>query len=707
MPTKPLKTAARKPAPELETRKAEMPMEFRLAPVKSVDAEARTVDVTWTTGAKVRRKRWDWARGVVVEFDESLEVSSKAINMTRLKNSAPALDSHNLGSTRDQVGVIEKAWLAGPEGLATIRFAKAGIDENADRVAALVADGIIRNVSVGYSIDRVRIVPATDKEVEQRIVERWTPYEISFVTAGADPGAQVRGADDFDEQRTFPVEIIRATPTAKERTMDPENETGVEDTGADKDKRVQPAAQPAAPDIAAIEKRAAEAERQRLGVIDDLATRHGFDAKVVDGWKKNGAMTVDKIREAAFEEMAKRSDAQSGHSELSETARVMTDAGEKFMRGAENSIILRAGQAGLIAAAAKARGETAPKIDAGEFRGMSLIDLARSWLEHNGERSGRMTAEQIYKRALMSRSGGVGYGAQGTGDFAVLLETTFHKILLGAYATAPDTWSRFCKIGSVTDFRPHPRYRKGSFGGLDALNEHGEYRSKAIPDGAKYTAQATTKGNKIGITRQAIINDDMGVFSDLASDFGRSAKLTIELEVHALLSENSGMGPTMEDSNPFFHTSRANVAIDGIPSVALFDDIGVKMGSQMDISGNEVLDLKPSILLAPRSLSGECLVINDSQYDPDTANKLQRPNKVRGLFSDVVGTTRRPGTRLYAFADPNIAPAFEVVFLNGEQEPFVESKEGWDMDGMEWKVRLDFGVGPQDHRGAVTAKGAA
>jgi len=539
------------------------------------------------------------------------------------------------------------------------------------------------------------------------MVERWTPDEISVVTAGADPGAQVRSAD-FDETRTFPVEIIRATPTAKERTMDPENETGVEDTGADKAKRAQPSAsaQPATPDTAEIEKRAMQAERERLGVIDDLAKRHNLDAEFVKKHRDAGT-NVDEYRRLVFDELAKRSDKDSGHSQISEPARVLTDQDEKFMRGAENAIIARAGQSSLIVAAAKARGEDAPKIDPGELRGMSLVDLARVYLEHKGERSGRMRAEEVYKRALLTRGASAGYGAQGTGDFAVLLENTMHKILLGAYQTTPDTWSRFCKIGSVTDFRPHNRYRKGSFGGLDALNEHGEFKNKTIPDGAKFQISAATKGNIIGLSRQAFINDDMGVFSDLASDFGRAAKLTVELDVHALLSENSGLGPTMSDSNPFFDATRANIAIDGVPSVALFSDIEDKMGKQTDISGNEVLDIRPSILLSPLSLRGDLLVINDAQYDPDTANKLQRPNKVRGLFSDIVGTARRTGTRLYAFADPNVIPAFEVAFLDGQQEPFLDSEEGWRVDGMEWKVRLDFGVAAQDPRGAITAKGAA
>ena len=57
------------------------------------------------------------------------------------------------------------------------------------------------------------------------------------------------------------------------------------------------------------------------------------------------------------------------------------------------------------------------------------------------------------------------------------------------------------------------------------------------------------------------------------------------------------------------------------------------------------------------------------------------------------------------FADPNIAPVIEVVFLNGVETPYLEMKEGWRIDGTEWKVRLDSGVGAVDWRGAVTNAG--
>jgi len=193
---------------------ASLPMQNRArerdpaAKVHGVDAAARTVNVIFSTGAAVRRLRWTgWDSAV--PFDEILTISREAINFDRLNAGAPALDSHSTWSTFSQVGVIERGWIEGTNALATIRFPKAGIDAAADRMFGLVSDDIIRNVSVGYTIDKVRIIAAAKAgEIEKRIAERWTPHEISWVTVPADADAQkVRGLDQLAQ---FPCQIARA-----------------------------------------------------------------------------------------------------------------------------------------------------------------------------------------------------------------------------------------------------------------------------------------------------------------------------------------------------------------------------------------------------------------------------------------------------------------------------------------------------------------
>ena len=338
------------------------------------------------------------------------------------------------------------------------------------------------------------------------------------------------------------------------------------------------------------------------------------------------------------------------------------------------------------------------RVDASNpFRGHKLLDIARASLDRAGIKTAGMSQMDVVAAAF----------TQSGSDFPILLENTMHKALQAAYGVAALTWNRFCAIGSVSDFRAHNRYRVGSLSNLDAVNELGEFKSKTIPDGEKSSITAGTKGNIINLSRQAVINDDLGAFVNLSASLGRAAARTIEADVYAMLALNSGMGPTMSDGKALFHTDHGNIAADGVWSVDVLESMRTKMAMQMDVGGNDYLDLRPAIVLCSIANGGDLRVINESQYDPDTANKLQKPNKVRGLFRDVVDTPRLAAGRGYAFADPSEAPVLEVAFLDGAQDPYLEVQDGFDVDGARYKVRLDFGTAAIDYRGAVTAKGTA
>ncbi len=241
------------------------------------------------------------------------------------------------------------------------------------------------------------------------------------------------------------------------------------------------------------------------------------------------------------------------------------------------------------------------------------------------------------------------------------------------------------------------------------MGEHAEYKNAVIPDGAKYPITTERKGNILALSRETIINDDMGALTDLASSIGEAAGGTIEEDVYALLALNSGLGPTQADSQPFFHANRANVnATSSALSVVGIDADAAVMSYQKDPANRRFLNLQPKTLLVPRPLKGTALVINEAQYDPDTANKLQKPNSVRGMFEDVIGSPYLGAatTRRYLFADPMVAPAIVVAFLEGYgRGPMMETKDGWRIDGVEWKVTLYAMAQMGDFRGAVTNAG--
>lgn len=185
-------------------RFVELPGIRRLAPLRSYKAETRTAELVWSTGARVRR--FDWWEGE--PFFEELEVSEEAVDLTRLNGGASVLNTHNDRDLSMIVGVTERAWIDGKEGIASVRFSRRA---DVEPIVQDVADGIIRHVSVGYFITQIE-QRGFDKETGYKImvVTRWQPFEISLVAVGADAKASLR-AQPTDEKSRCLVLLTEST----------------------------------------------------------------------------------------------------------------------------------------------------------------------------------------------------------------------------------------------------------------------------------------------------------------------------------------------------------------------------------------------------------------------------------------------------------------------------------------------------------------
>ncbi len=621
-----------------------------------MNTDKRTAEIIWTTGAKVLRSSWTDG-----QFWEELSTDPKHVRMERLNNGAPFLADHD-ASTATTIGVVESARLENGKGYATVRFTPAGVDPAVDRIFAMVREGILQNISVGYRVYKIERLEGEERETPILRVVDWEPFEISVVAAGADDGAGFRSGVQTNQ-------VVIVTTHNQEQKMEvPE---------------------------------AVQKERERISGIRSAVKAARFSDEFAERFINEGA-AVDVARAAVLNELAKR-DAEI----KTENHITMGDTHEdKFGRAVQSAILMRAVPT-LVKAAieAKVPGFNQSTLEEGNrFVGVSLLEIARQSLEARGVSTRGMSRQHLAGVALTHRSGPYA----GIADFPVLLENTMNKVLLGAYQTTPDTWSRFCKVEIVSDFRDSPRYRTGSIGVLDSLNENGEFKNKALPDGAKLSINVATKGNIIAISRQLIVNDDLSAFSDLGAKLGRAARLSVEADVYALLNANSGLGPTQSDSQPWFHSNRGNVngtgSALGVPGL---DADRVIMAAFRDAQNIEYLDIRPQTLLVPSSLGGAARVLNNAQYNVTETNKFQVPNMVQGLFRDVVDTARLTGTRRYLFADPNVAAAIVVAFLEGAaQSPVVETEAGWRVDGTEMRVRFDYRAQMFDPKGALTNAGA-
>jgi ATP-dependent protease ClpP protease subunit len=387
------------------------------------------------------------------------------------------------------------------------------------------------------------------------------------------------------------------------------------------------------------------------------------------------------------------------------------DEHDKRMDGLSQWLLIKAGSRSLVEAHTKKMTGQIKRLDPGQFRGLRLIDIARDVLERDGISLRGLSPMDIAKRALAPRAaGGPGLGTRS--DFPVLLENVLHKMLLAAYELAPDKWRMVAATGSVQDFRDHPRLKLGSLPRLSALLESGEFAQMHFPDGEKETIKATTFGNIIGLTRQAIVNDDVDGFSRLVTMLGRAAARGIEIDLFALFALNAGLGPTMGDGLELFDAGHSNIdTTAGLPSIERLEAGRILMAQQMDPNNQDFLDLRPAVWVGPIGQGAAVRVAVAAEFDFDaettaTTGKFMKPNVVRDLLSTIVDTPRLSGDRWYLLADPAVAPVFEVVFLEGEESPVIEVEEGFDYDGVRWSIRHDYGVGATDWRGATTNAGS-
>ncbi|WP_458068642.1 ClpP-like prohead protease/major capsid protein fusion protein [Rhodanobacter sp. BL-MT-08] len=371
------------------------------------------------------------------------------------------------------------------------------------------------------------------------------------------------------------------------------------------------------------------------------------------------------------------------------------------VHGQDDSDKLReAGVNMLLARAGVIKGAEAEKARQGNpFARDTLMGVAEKMLIRAGVNTRDMSREDMARRVLASS------GPQTTSDFQLLLENVLNKVIIGGYNTANFTWNRFCMTGTLSDYRPHGRYHLSSFSDLKPVNEAGEYENGVLGDGAKETITAIRKGRILEITPEVLINDDLGAFTRIAAALGQAAGRTIEKDVYALFALNNGFGPTMNDGLPLFDAGHHNIAPGAAPSVTAFDLIRQQMATQLDVGGNDYLDIMPAVFLAALSLNGAALTLNEALYDTSVSNKFQVPNIVRGMFRDIVTTPRLPPTKWYALADAAMEPVFEVAFLDGVSTPTLQQETNFRTDGLAWKVVHRYGVAAIGWRGGVMNPG--
>ncbi|BFT62361.1 hypothetical protein PMm318_A31200 [Pseudomonas moorei] len=642
----------------------------------SVDIDARTVELTWTTGAKGRRWSWD-----VGSYMEELDVSDGAVRLDRLNNGAPLLDTHNQYQLSAVLAVVERAWLEGGEGHALVRFSKR---EDADVVFKDVVDGILRNISVGYAVHRYEVVEEEDDKLPTYRAVDWEPLELSLVPIGFDDGAKVRSAKtpaEYEGQRFNTIFEVRSAvePTVELAAVPTIQE---EDAMTEEEKR-------AAEDK--LRREAAEAERLRSLTIRTMARKVQLDDEVfVEDLIARGVPVADASA-ALIDKLAERQNKDQPETRNSQPT-VVTGGLDVSVLNAKRSAMQNA----LLH-----RCDSNVKLEetGREFRGMRLVDMAREFVEMAGGNARGMTPQELARAALgCDRQAVRAAGMHSTSDFPLLLGSTVNRTLRDAYTNAPQTWRPLGRQTTVPDFRAVTRAALGDIAALEQVKEHGEYKYGTLSeDGAPI--KVAKFGKIIAITWETIVNDDLGALTRIPAALGNAAAATESNVVWALLLGN----PNFTDGNPFFDASHGNVAgSGGAINTTTLAAARAAMRKQKSKAG-EFLNLAPEFLVVGPDKELEAYQFTSSNYVPAKNSDI---NDVRNASLTVIVDARITGSQWYLYAAPGAVDTFEYAYLEGEQGVFTETREGFEVDGMEIKARLVFGAGWIDYRGAYKNPGA-
>jgi hypothetical protein len=651
----------------IEKRKAPAGLAFRAdVSTQSYDEEKRTVEVTFATDTPVSRMDWDnWEY-----FDEVLDFAPGSVRLDRINASAPVLKDH-INNVDSVVGIVERAWIEGGQGRAIIRFSET---DDAAPIRAKVKEGILRNVSVGYRVYKYERQPKADGQV--RAVYRaidWEPAEISLVGVPADHKSQLRSEEaDFHS-----VTII-------ERTMSQDPQ---------KNPPVTPQTPPA--DLEAIRLEAERNAMKRAADITDLCRKAGLDLEFASTLIKDGK-TVEQARELAFNKVTENLSTRAITAQQPSTHggfKLGPDEVDKRREAIETSIMLRAGSI-------KDK-DVKPEVlaHARNFRNMTFLQLAEDCLLRGGD--DYKTLRSMSNMELVGRA-----FTSNTSDFPILLEGTARRTLLAAYERQAYTWRRFCDIGTASDFREYQQLRTGALGNLTLNKEGEEHKTIPLSDAERERYSLETWSGMINVTRKMIINDDLNGFARLLSDLGLSAARTIETEVFRQLALNNWCGPLLSDGNPIFHNRGANknnILASGALTVAQMDALRQAFREFKDPNGKDFIMVNPEILLVAPNQLWTARQLNEQQYDPQATSRDQKPNLAAGMFRDVVDSPYLPSAEkvAFAFANPGLHGVMQVTFLNGVQEPMIETQRGWNIEGVEMKTLMDFGVDGVGYRGAI------
>lgn len=654
--------------------------------VGNVDEASRTIELS-ISSEEARVPRW-WG-------DEILGHGPNDIRMERIQTAGSFLFAHgrDLNHSWMPIGSIKRVWLDQEQ-----RKLRAEVcfddDEESMKIMRKVQSGSIRGVSIGYQVYRWVDIEENHMDSERGIegpcgiASDWEPFEISLEPIPADPGVGPGRSVENDEIDPPMTRNEPETPLAAPASQNHTNNRRSDHPMGEKELRAAIAAETDEAKKTELQRQLdtllAErtAERQRTQEIRAIARAHELSDEQVDQWINDGT-DLNEVRKAALDLVAQRRTPAS-------TVKVTKDGGDSTRAAMTDGIALRAGLK-----------IEKPADGANDFRYYSLLRLAEECLVLDGRSIKGMSPDRIARDA-----------ATGSTTFANIMGTNVHRSLLQAYAEVPVTYTEAAKIVNAQDYRTMERAMLSEFDTLELVLPGAEYTHGGFSDQAvKY--KIAKYGRIFSVTEETIINDELQALSDTPQAMGASARRY----VNSLFWSTFLGNPNMDyDSVALFHSTHGNLVSGtgkvGAPTVETLKAAKLLMSKQKGLKGQAAIGLQPAKLFVPSELAIDAWTIINSTVDPTKSNATPNPfqNRLTVVEEPLLSDSSITGYSATAWYLESawgygVVPA-EVAFLGGQDAPRIDSRQGFDTDGIEYKVKLPVGVKIVDHRGWVKNPGA-
>ena len=254
-----------------------------------------------------------------------------------------------------------------------------------------------------------------------------------------------------------------------------------------------------------------------------------------------------------------------------------------------------------------------------------------------------------------------------TGDFTYALLEYVKRDFLGAYQQQTFAFEPLVFNDILPNYLPASRYLKQA--GLDDLEyvgEKGQARPGYVYDATKRQWQVYPWKKQFDFSHQALVNDDIGYFSDQIELMARSARRTLEKFVSRMYTNAVSIG--------VLTTAGALYSTTGRLTTARISEARMAFNQRLDLRGERILSPLRYIVYHT-GLADTVAQIQASMLVPELATNAA--NVIRGTFTaieDPYITGTAPNLPWFAFAAPAQIKTLVLARMKGWTGPKIVRK---------------------------------